>query len=43
MTKKEKCCGYCRHCQLDGMFGMWCDIHDDKFFYNVEYCPDYER
>ena len=28
---EEKNCGHCKHCQLDGMFGMWCDIQDDKF------------
>ena len=36
-------CGHCKHCQLDGMFGMWCDIHDDKFFHNVSVCSDFER
>ena len=43
MSEEEKNCGYCKHCQLDGMFGMWCDIHEDEFFHNVEYCLDYKR
>ena len=40
----EKSCGFCKHCQLDGMFGMWCDIHDDDWVnIDAEKCSDYER
>lgn len=38
---EEKSCGFCKHCQIDGMFGMWCDKG-----YNwkeiIENCIDYE-
>ena len=40
MTEKRNC-GSCIHFQIDGMFGMWCDL--DKDWENVEYCSDWER
>ena len=44
MTEKRfenKSCGTCKYFQLDGMFGMWCDLGKD--WINVEYCSDWER
>ena len=38
---ENKNCGTCKHLQIDGMFGMWCDL--DKDWENVEYCSDWER
>ena len=38
---ENKDCGTCKHLQIDGMFGMWCDL--DKDWENVEYCSDWER
>lgn len=38
---KEKCCGHCKHFNLDGMFGIWCDIHEIPSY--DKYCSDYER
>lgn len=43
MTEKEKCCGYCKHLQIDGMFGMWCDKDRDWGNTDAKHCPDYER
>ena len=40
---EERSCGYCKHFQLDGMFGIWCDIHDaDWSIYDGD-CPNFER
>lgn len=36
----EKSCGTCKHFQLDGMFGMWCDLGKD--WKSVEYCSDWK-
>jgi len=41
MTEKRSC-AYCKHLQIDGMFGLWCDIHDREWV-NREYCSDYEK
>ena len=41
---EEKCCGYCKHFQIDGMFGVWCDINDaDYLKYDDGDCPNWER
>ena len=41
---EEKSCGFCKHFQLDGMFGIWCDIHDAGWKdIDAETCPDYEK
>lgn len=41
---EEKSCGYCKHCQLDGMFGMWCDIYNyDWVNIDAENCSYYDR
>lgn len=39
--EEEKNCGKCKHFQLDGMFGMWCDL--GKNWINEECCSDWER
>jgi len=39
---EEKCCGLCKHYQLDGMFGIWCDIYEYPS-HDAENCPNYER
>ena len=42
ITKKD--CGTCKHFQLDGMFGMWCDINDTDYLKNTnDNCPNYEK
>ena len=41
LKEENKNCGTCKHLQIDGMFGMWCDL--DKDWENVEYCSDWER
>lgn len=41
MTEKRSC-AYCKHLQIDGMFRLWCDIHDREWV-NREYCSDYEK
>jgi hypothetical protein len=38
---EEKSCGYCKHLQIDGMFGMWCDKGHN--WEEVEYCSEWER
>ena len=38
---EEKNCGYCKHFQLDGMFGIWCDKGYN--WTEIEYCSDWER
>lgn len=38
----EKGCGTCKYFQIDGMFGLWCDIHDREWI-NIENCADYEK
>ena len=39
----EKSCGHCKHLQIDGMFGIWCD--KDHNWTEVENgdCGDWER
>ena len=41
VTKKDKSCGHCKHLQIDGMFGMWCEKKHN--WTEVKYCEDYER
>lgn len=38
----EKNCGHCKHFQIDGMFGLWCEKDHDWTLVN-ENCPDFER
>ena len=38
----EKNCGHCKHFQLDGMFGLWCEKDHDWTLVN-ENCSDFER
>ena len=40
---EKQSCGYCKHFQLDGMFGIWCDIHDADWRIYDSDCPDFER
>lgn len=42
-TTEEKSCGRCKHFQLDGMFGMWCDKDKDWENMDANYCSDYKR
>ena len=37
----EKNCGHCKHFEIDGMFGLWCEKGHDWTL--VEYCSDYEK
>lgn len=37
----EKNCGLCKHYNLDGMFGVWCDIHEIPT--HDKYCSDFKR
>ncbi len=37
---KEKSCGYCKNYNLDGMFGIWCSIHETPT--SNKYCQDFE-
>ena len=37
---KEKNCGYCKNYNLDGMFGIWCSIHETPT--SDKYCQDFE-
>lgn len=37
---KEKICGYCKNYNLDGMFGIWCSIHETPTY--DKYCQDFE-
>ena len=39
---EKKKCGYCKHFQLDGMFGFWCDKNHNWRVVN-ENCSDFER
>ena len=42
MTEKRSC-GYCKHLQIDGMFGIWCDIYNHDYVdIDAEKCPNYE-
>ena len=41
MDDEKPSCGTCKHFQIDGMFGLWCDKSHD--WMNIEYCSDYER
>ena len=43
MSEKDKSCGYCKHLQIDGMFGMWCDKGHNWKNVTGEYCSDWER
>lgn len=43
MTKRDKSCGNCKHFQIDGMFGIWCDKGRKWENTNKNYCSDYER
>lgn len=39
---QQKSCGRCKHLQIDGMFGMWCDKgHNWKEI--TGYCSEWER
>ena len=38
----EKNCEHCKHFQLDGMFGLWCEKDHDWTLVN-ENCSDFER
>lgn len=42
MTEKRSC-GHCKHLQIDGMFGMWCDKGRNWEDTDADYCSDYER
>lgn len=35
-------CGHCKHFQIDGMFGIWCDKDHDWTLINKN-CSDFER
>lgn len=35
-------CGYCKHFQIDGMFGIWCEKDHNWTLVN-ENCSDFER
>ena len=35
-------CGHCKHFQIDGMFGMWCEKGRDWTLVNKN-CSDFER
>ncbi|WP_296849102.1 hypothetical protein [uncultured Methanobrevibacter sp.] len=37
----KKSCGHCKHFEIDGMFGLWCEKGHD--WTSVEYCSDYEK
>ena len=37
---KEKSCGYCKNYNLDGMFGIWCSIHETPTY--GKFCQDFE-
>ena len=39
---EKKMCGYCKHFQLDGMFGFWCDKNHKWRLVNKN-CSDFER
>ena len=43
MDDEKQSCGTCKHFQIDGMFGLWCDIHDRDWVNKIEYCSDYEE
>lgn len=38
----ERNCGHCKHFQIDGMFGMWCDINDTDYLLDGK-CLNYEE
>ena len=42
---EERSCGHCKHFQLDGMFGIWCDINDTDYlrYKGEEDCPNFEK
>ena len=42
MDDEKPGCGTCKHFQIDGMFGLWGDIHD-RDWVNKEYCSNYEK
>ena len=37
---REKNCGYCKNYNFDGMFGIWCSIHETPT--SDKYCQDFE-
>ena len=37
----EKNCGHCKHFQIDGMFGLWCEKDHDWTLVN-ENCSDFK-
>lgn len=39
----KKSCGHCKHLQIDGMFGMWCDKGRNWENTDANYCSDYKR
>ena len=38
----KKTCGFCKHLQIDGMFGIWCDFYGDLWT-KVECCQNFEK
>ena len=38
----EKNCEHCKHFQIDGMFGLWCEKDHDWTLVN-DNCSDFER
>lgn len=43
MAEKRNCAS-CKHFQIDGMFGTWCDINDTDYYYNDNNdCLNYEN
>lgn len=43
-TTEKQNCGYCKHLQIDGMFGMWCDIYDSDWVHmDAEHCSRFKR
>ena len=40
---EKRSCSFCKHCQIDGMFGMWCDKGRNWKNTDATYCSDYER
>ena len=42
-SDEDESCGHCKHLQIDGMFGMWCDKGRNWQNTDANYCSDYER
>lgn len=38
----KKTCGFCKHFQIDGMFGFWCEKDHDWTLVSGN-CSDFER